>query len=444
MLRLRTANPRSRTARGFSERASQIQQTSSSMVEGHISENAAFPDCDSPMESGQRLSGWAELTVGLTGGCSTARGCAEPAFLGFSSDTSTIRGLSWAVSPSAGRTCHRLSSVGGAKLTPAVAAVLSLPGINTDPRLARCRLFLPNVPRSWGLFDPYSTTWPTGVARSVGMAAHVVDRLPDCRNAFRRVFLGTGDKSASDGVLRLIHDAHHARFLAALGRGDHDDALSDPGAVPRQGAVRIGNPAVLRSSLNVVEAAVRAQQFAAATTHASALAEAGVARLSPRLALQVASAEALVAPDERAAELFQAALDIPGIDRWPFEVARVQLAFGERLRRPQATRASREQLTTALDTFTRLGARPWAERASAELRATGQTRHRSDGSSTPRLTPQELGIAELAATGLTNKQIGARLYLSSRTVSAHLYRVFPKLGITSRAALRDALHLLPP
>jgi DNA-binding CsgD family transcriptional regulator len=167
------------------------------------------------------------------------------------------------------------------------------------------------------------------------------------------------------------------------------------------------------------------------------------AQFSPRLALQAASAEALGAPDELAANLFEAALDIPGIDRWPFEMAQVQLAFGERLRRQQATRASREQLAAALDTFTRLGARPWAERANAELRATGQTRHRAVDSSPRPLTPQELGIAELAATGLTNKQIGARLYLSPRTVSAHLYRVFPKLGIASRAALRDALLALP-
>ena len=74
-----------------------------------------------------------------------------------------------------------------------------------------------------------------------------------------------------------------------------------------------------------------------------------------------------------------------------------------------------------------------------ELRATGQTRPRVAPHDREALTPQELEIALLAATGLSNKQIGNRLFLSHRTVGAHLYRVFPKLGITSRAALRDAL-----
>jgi DNA-binding NarL/FixJ family response regulator len=73
------------------------------------------------------------------------------------------------------------------------------------------------------------------------------------------------------------------------------------------------------------------------------------------------------------------------------------------------------------------------------LRATGQRRRRSDPYATPTLTPKEEEIARLAARGLSNKQIGQQLYLSARTVSGHLYRVFPKLGITSRAALRDAL-----
>ena len=77
-------------------------------------------------------------------------------------------------------------------------------------------------------------------------------------------------------------------------------------------------------------------------------------------------------------------------------------------------------------------------RTATELRAAGQGAPREDSDPTT-LTAQERTIALLAAAGLTNKQIAARLYLSHRTVGAHLYRVFPKLGITSRAALRDAL-----
>jgi DNA-binding NarL/FixJ family response regulator len=79
------------------------------------------------------------------------------------------------------------------------------------------------------------------------------------------------------------------------------------------------------------------------------------------------------------------------------------------------------------------------QRASNELRATGLTPGRTDLSGPASLTPQQLEIARLAAEGLTNKEIGERLFLSHRTVSTHLYQLFPKLGVTSRAALRDAL-----
>jgi DNA-binding CsgD family transcriptional regulator len=126
--------------------------------------------------------------------------------------------------------------------------------------------------------------------------------------------------------------------------------------------------------------------------------------------------------------------------RFPFDLGRVRLCCGERLRRIRATTESRAQLTAALGIFEGLGAEPWAARAASELRATGRALRRDDDS----LTPQELEIAELAAVGLSNKQIGQRLFLSHRTVGAHLYQIFPKLGVTSRAALRDALASLPP
>jgi DNA-binding CsgD family transcriptional regulator len=134
---------------------------------------------------------------------------------------------------------------------------------------------------------------------------------------------------------------------------------------------------------------------------------------------------------------------VPGADRFPFELARVRLAFGEHLRRVRATGAARLHLAAARDVFTRLGARPWVARAETELRATGVSRSPAGPATMVVLTPQEHEISQLAASGLTNKQIGAQLYLSPRTVSAHLYRVFPKLGISSRAALRDALARVP-
>jgi DNA-binding NarL/FixJ family response regulator len=82
-----------------------------------------------------------------------------------------------------------------------------------------------------------------------------------------------------------------------------------------------------------------------------------------------------------------------------------------------------------------MGASPWAERARAELRASGETARKRDPSTIDRLTPQELQIARLVAEGLSNKEVAAQLFLSPRTIDYHLRNVFAKLGITSRTHL---------
>jgi DNA-binding CsgD family transcriptional regulator len=114
-----------------------------------------------------------------------------------------------------------------------------------------------------------------------------------------------------------------------------------------------------------------------------------------------------------------------------------------RFRPVKRTTDARQQLAGAAEIFRRLGAVPWADRADRELRATGITVSKADAG-LDSLTPQQRQIALLAAAGRINKEIAARLFLSPRTVSTHLYQVFPKLGITSRAALRDALADTPP
>ena len=166
---------------------------------------------------------------------------------------------------------------------------------------------------------------------------------------------------------------------------------------------------------------------------------ADMGRLSTRFALVTTAAQAMVAPDATAADLFDEALALPDVEAWPFELARVRLAYGERLRRLRRTRDARIQLAAARDGFDRLGSLLWTQRTSTELRATGAVRRAYAAGGVTSLTPQELEVAQLAAGGLSNREIATRLYVSPRTVSAHLYRVFPKLGITTRAALRDAL-----
>lgn len=242
-------------------------------------------------------------------------------------------------------------------------------------------------------------------------------------------------------VVRL---AAQARTLAALGGGDFEAAYQRAAAITEPGELADHVPHALWLTLDVTEACVRTGRDAEAAAHVAALRRAGVAVISPRQALTIEGAAAIAAPDDEAAALFGRALAVPGGERWPFDRARIQLAFGERLRRMKATTEARTQLTAALDAFQRLAAAPWAARAGGELRATGLTIGQLAGHGPASLTPQQREIATLAAAGLTNKQIAERLFLSPRTVSTHLHQAFPKLGVTTRAALRDALDGLPP
>ncbi|WSY48391.1 LuxR C-terminal-related transcriptional regulator (plasmid) [Embleya sp. NBC_00888] len=152
----------------------------------------------------------------------------------------------------------------------------------------------------------------------------------------------------------------------------------------------------------------------------------------------------MVSPDGRFAEHFEAALAVAGVERWPFEQARVQLSYGQRLRHGRATVEARRHLGDAFDTFRRLDATPWAARAGKELRAAGGVRGKLQAGGIAALTPQQREIAMMAAAGLTNKQIAERLFVSPRTVSTHLYQIYPKLGVTTRAGLRDALSHQEP
>ena len=237
--------------------------------------------------------------------------------------------------------------------------------------------------------------------------------------------------------------AHHVGSVAALGRGDFEDAYQHATAISPAGVLASHVPLALWVLMDLVEAAVRTGRHTEAAAHVTAMRDAGIAAISPRLALLTAGSEAITAPDDLAPGLFEKAVAAPGAGRFPFDLARVRLCHGERLRRARAAKGSRAQLTAALEIFERLGARPWAARAADELRAAGRTHPRADLRERDPLTPQEREIAMLAAAGMSNKEIGQRLFLSHRTVGAHLYQIFPKLGIRSRAALRDALAELP-
>jgi DNA-binding CsgD family transcriptional regulator len=248
--------------------------------------------------------------------------------------------------------------------------------------------------------------------------------------------------AAPRGAAAVRMYAAHARTVAALATGNYEEAFVQASSISPAGVLASHVPTALWVAMELVEAAVRCGRAEEARAHVAALQSAGAARLSPRLALLTGASEAMTVPADRAGPLFESVLAIPGVERWPFDLGRVELAYGELLRRERDTDGADRHLAAAHDTFRRLGATPWTVRAARALRATGQA---SGATAEERpltvLTPQEHQIAQLAAAGLTNKQIGERLFLSHRTVGASLYRIFPKLGVTARAGLRDALAL---
>ncbi|NEA66335.1 LuxR family transcriptional regulator [Streptomyces sp. SID12488] len=236
---------------------------------------------------------------------------------------------------------------------------------------------------------------------------------------------------------------HYALGAAALAEGDHAAAYTRFRAVYTQdaepGPVHFHASDYYLADLTAVAVRTgRADEVRRIVDATRRRLAAGV--ISARLDAVLHRADALLSEGDEAEEHFTAALADPAGEQWLFERALVRLDFAEWLRRRRRSMEARPQLAAALDAFERVGARPWTERARAELRAAGVT----PSSSAPRdvlaeLTPQQLQIARLAAAGLTNREIGERIFLSPRTVGFHLYRIFPKLGITGRAQLRDAL-----
>jgi class 3 adenylate cyclase/DNA-binding CsgD family transcriptional regulator len=201
--------------------------------------------------------------------------------------------------------------------------------------------------------------------------------------------------------------------LLALSLGRLDEAIE------RYEALLLERPELHAD--NLIEALVRAGR----SDEAARLLEAAASLAYP------GRCRGLVAGDETFEQHFEEAL---AARNNAFSLGRTRLCYGERLRRARRRRDARDQLKPALEVFERLGLEPWAERTRSELRATGE-RVRARGPEHEDLTAQELRIALQAAEGKTNRQIGATLFLSPKTVEFHLGRAYRKLGISSRAEL---------
>jgi DNA-binding CsgD family transcriptional regulator len=234
--------------------------------------------------------------------------------------------------------------------------------------------------------------------------------------------------AAADAVILV------ARATIALGNGQYERAFahlarlhdpSDPAHHPVHG---------LWSLASLAEAAAMCGETDAARRILTTLRPGIRATGSPAGQVNLAYARAVLAPeDETEARLRNAIRS--DMATWPIERNRLLLTYGTWLRRQRRARESRDYLREARDGFERLGAKPWAERAREELRAAGERSNLPAADAWDALSPQEMQIASMVIQGLTNREVGERLFLSHRTVGSHLYRMFPKLGISSRSEL---------
>ena len=243
------------------------------------------------------------------------------------------------------------------------------------------------------------------------------------------------DDALQRGEGRTITIAEYATAVLYNGLGQYRAAVAAAERAAQQDDLGLCG----RALMELVEAAMRTDDLD--------LAAAALQRLDERAratgsdwALGVAARSRALLTDGPAAEaLYREAIERLERTRITVHLARTRLVFGEWLRREQRTLEAREQLRSAHEVFSRMGAVAFAERARNELLAAGETVRRRGFGTIEELTPQELHIARLAGDGLTNPEIGAQLFLSPRTVEWHLRKVFTKLDITSRKQLHRAM-----
>jgi DNA-binding CsgD family transcriptional regulator len=239
----------------------------------------------------------------------------------------------------------------------------------------------------------------------------------------------------------LAARAHRALGAAALADGSYLQAFTQLAGLFSEDGVPLHNYASYLGVADLAAAAVRAdRRMEGQDVLEQALSQLG-GTVSPRLEQLIARARGLLAGPGEAEAHFSKALGDPAGDQWPFERAQLRLDYAEWLRRCRRINDAKPFLRQALETFRRLGARSWTQRAQAELRASGVavTAAPADRDALAALTPQQRQIVRLASDGLTNREIADRLFPSPRTVGSHLYRSFPKLGVADRHQLRDVI-----
>jgi DNA-binding CsgD family transcriptional regulator len=271
------------------------------------------------------------------------------------------------------------------------------------------------------------------------IAATVLALRADSGAAHRHVDRVLANPGLADSGL-IAARARRALGIAALADGSHLLAFTQLRQLFSDEGVPVHNIFSYLGVADLATAAVRAdRRLEGQEVMERALSQLG-GTVSPRLEQLIARARGILAGPDEAEAHFVKTLGDPAGEQWPFERAQLRLDYAEWLRRRRRINDAKPVLTQALGTFQRLRARFWERRAEAELRACGvAVTGAPERDALRELTPQQRQIVRLASDGLTNREIGDRLFLSPRTVGSHLYRSFPKLGVADRHQLRDVI-----
>jgi DNA-binding CsgD family transcriptional regulator len=236
-------------------------------------------------------------------------------------------------------------------------------------------------------------------------------------------------------LAECIAYAHHTLGHIDLVARAYDQAVCAYEAVePRGGAPVLSGPA-LHTMAEFVEALVRAGQPERAADLVGRFERWTSRTTSPELHALAARCRALLAGGDEADGEYRRSLELHSLTETPMERARTELLYGQHLRRARRRSEAQAHLRAALETFRRIEAHVWAKQAQDELRAAGGEVPDPRPVVLSTLTPQERRIALAVSDGLTNREVAARLFVSSRTVDHHLRRIFQKLGIRSRTEL---------
>ncbi|ALE84060.1 helix-turn-helix transcriptional regulator [Pseudonocardia sp. HH130629-09] len=299
----------------------------------------------------------------------------------------------------------------------------------------------------WGAAEDAATE---GLASAERIGAEHI--AAECRGCLGWLAAARGDRPGVDRlaahILQLAGprrdravnaSAQWSRGMVALAGGHADAALDLLARLDEPGHEAAHPIVALLACLDTVEAAVQARRPDIGERRVEAL-DAWTRRSGAPWARATTHLTRALLDEPVAERSYRAALDVPGASRRPYEHARAHLLYGEWLRRQRRRRDAAQQLDAAAQTFHALRAHPMLERARREQRLTTTPARRGSvaGTGLATLTAQELRVGQLAAEDLTNREIGARLRISDRTVGHHLSHVFAKLGVRSRRELAAA------